>query len=182
VSTMTPYRLDWDVPDRCDPTTPGASISPTPNSWWHSWIDQPPPVTRSAPEPQRQTKEVLDWTGLSQRALAEALGTSHPTVGSLLSGQSTDLFRRPAVRRRLADVHTLCERLAPLLEHDSHQLLNLLQSRDNDGARLVDLAAQGKVARAYVLALHLLAPPTEKDFPINAFPSVPGTATVALQD
>lgn len=182
MSTTTPYRLAWDVPESFDATTPESGMASAPKWWWTAWIAEPEHAPRLAAEPQRQAKEVLDWTGLSQRALAAALGTSHPTVGSLVSGHSTDLVRRPEVRRRLADLHALCERLAPPMAHDSYRLLELLHSRDSDGIRLMDLAAQGQVARAYVLALDLLAPPVDAAFPASVFPSVPGEATAALHD
>lgn len=182
MSTESLYGLAWDVPETFDATMPDREVTRAPTWWWTRWLIEPERPSRSAPEPQRQAKEVLDWTGLSNRGLADALGTSHPTVGRLVTGQSTELLRRPEIRRRLADVHALCERLAPLVAHDSNRLLALLDSSDSDGTRLLDLAARGQAARAYLIALGVLAPPVKAQFPASIYPSLAGEATASLHD
>jgi len=119
---------------------------------------------------------------MSLRSLADVLGTTHPTLAALLSGRATDFARRPEIRRRVADLFAVCERLAPLVGHDRQRLADLLAGTGDNDRRIIELAAEGQPARAYVLALTRLSPPAEDAFPRGVFPAVPGEATVELHD
>lgn len=182
MTVTTPYTLAWDVPDHDDATVPSVQYVGRPRSDWPPpWLLPPPSSARPSPEPQRQIKELREWTGLSNRALAGVLGTSHPTIGALLSGESVDFTRKPEIRRGLANLHALCERLAPLVCFDSPRLLDVLYATDK-GIRIVDIAARGSTARAYGLALREITPANSDDLPGSVFSAQPGTATVALHD
>jgi len=134
------------------------------------------------PEAQTQAEYVRISTGMSQRALASLLGTTHPTIGALLSGQSTEFLRKPEVRRRLSDVFALCTRLSPLTSDDAKETGRLLEASDEEGRTVGYLAANGELSKAYLLALRTISPPSTAKMLNSPYPAQPGTATYALQD
>jgi hypothetical protein len=178
-----PFQLAWDVPGGS-----GGTISflprPSRTNFWRIADKQEQMPLTVPPEAQLQAERLRQWTGMSNRALASLLGTTHPTIGAVLSGQSSEFLRRPDVRRRLADLYAMCSRLAPLVGEDPKELSRILQaSEGGEGGRTVgELAVNGDLARGYLIALQAIAPVRTQAFSDSPFPAQSGTATHALHD
>lgn len=181
MTIATPYAPAWDIPDQDTPTTPPLDrVPPQRPRWELQWLETPAVRPGRPARPQLQLIAIRDWTGFSNRRLAAALGTSHPTVAALLAGEG-NLAGRPDVRTRVSDLHSLCARLAPLVAHDPVQLRDLLDV-SSGGTTVLDLAAGGRVADAYVIALRAVSPRDQDPYPASVFPAIPGAATEALDD
>jgi hypothetical protein len=184
------YDTGWKVPI-ADPTGWENVVGPTPFqtrirallvSFWSRDSTRTAVVTTPVPEVQRHVVEILRWTGWSNRELAQTLSTTHPTIGGLVSGRSVDLTRRPELRQSIDDLHALCRRLVPLVGEAPGAVSRLLKMSVDD-EKVVDIALEGDLPRAYLTALRALVP-SERDHYMSAsiFPKVPGTATTALHD
>jgi transcriptional regulator with XRE-family HTH domain len=134
-----------------------------------------------APSIQIKTRELIRWTGWSQRELAEVLGTTHPTIGALTSGRTTDLVRRSDLKQALMDLHAVCMRLRVLFPGDKAALRECLQFSVG-GESVAKMAASGRPAAAYIAALEACAGRHAEDLPQPIFPLVAGEATAALHD
>jgi hypothetical protein len=176
-----PFQPAWDVPGGLAGTISVMPQPPGPRLWRIADKPQQMPVV-IPPEARRQAERVRQWTGMSQRALASLLGTTHPTIGALLSGQTSDFLRRPDVRSRLADLYALCSRLAPLVAEDPREMGRILQASEGEGRNVGELAVNGELVRAYLVALRNIAPVRTRAFSDSPFPARPGTATHALHD
>ena len=112
------------------------------------WIDE---AEQPIPESQRIAREIQRFTNWSDRNLALALGTSHPTVGKILSGRSVNL----PLQERLVDLHALIERVHILAGRDVSATARALgtNSSNNSAFRLV---TQNNVSAAYLAAVDAL--------------------------
>jgi hypothetical protein len=87
------------------------------------------------------------------------------------------------VRKRLADLYALCSRLVPLTAQDAKRVGALIQLVSEDGRSIGELAVNGQLAKAYLLALRHASPAAyEGNFPNSPFAAIPGAATSALHD
>jgi hypothetical protein len=178
------YRFDWDVP------IPESSVAAPPvenkGTRWVSKVFWWMPVTRPAPNPttpRTQMSDLTRWTRLSNRGLADLLGTTHPTIAAIARGQTSSFARRPDLGQRLAGIHALCRRLAPALGADARSLVTLLETPTADGRTIAELAASGDLAGAYLLSMQLVAPATWRDgFAAGLLPAPAGRLTSALED
>ena len=176
------FQLAWDVPGAASGTISFLPLPPATKVWRIADKQDQMPLT-VPPEVRLQAERLRQWTGMSNRALASLLGTTHPTIGALLSGQSSDFLRRPEVRRRLADLYAMCSRLAPLVGEDPRVLSRILEVSEEEGGRTIgELAVNGDLARGYLLALQNIVPVRTRAFSDSPFPAQPGTATHALHD
>ena len=188
---MTAALLDldtwWDLPSGT-PDTTSSSLKVIPRlvaieSSLRDWVKLPEVKVAVAPEPQLQAKEILDWTGFSRRQLSSILGITHPTLKALVEGRATQLSKKPEVPTRIAALHGLCERIAPLANYDQGLVASaLLTEVRNDGSRIADIVMTESVAAAYLAALKVVAPKTPPSLrPVFAKREV-GTATVSLSE
>lgn len=179
-------RSGWDVPSQ-ESTAPWGvlgSTLPRVIDWsLGSWISIPAVKYRAAPDAQIQAIQLVDWTGLSLRALADLLGTTHPTLGALVSGRSTELSKKPHVLQNLSTLHGLVERLVPIAP-DARTLADCLTqpSYSFDGRPIALLAVSDSPAAAYMAALRVLRPRQASTLKPRFASRAEGTATVALSD
>src|SRR2546430_6625616 len=80
------------------------------------FLDLPQPEPRLAPHLKEMVREIRRLTGWSERALAQRVGTSHPTIAAAESGSSGALVRSPNVYARIGALHQLVVRIAPLVK------------------------------------------------------------------
>jgi hypothetical protein len=100
-------------------------------------------------------KDLLAWTGWSQRHLATILGTSHPTVKRLQEEGSSE--RSAAVAERLPHIHPVVRRLWLSLDHNPRRVREVLSTPPLPGELSPEqLLKQGKYARAYRIALAIV--------------------------
>jgi hypothetical protein len=142
-----------------------------------------------APEPsvadvaplRRAAENIKQWTTLSDRALARAVGVTHPTVRALLTGERLSFVNRGDAARRLLMIEQIVSRLRRL-SPDAASLATALQVPPA-GSALSALGhiAQGNRGAAYVAALDVLEPRTTSGLLQPRFPPVQG-ATVALDE
>lgn len=182
--TTSIYELaPWDIPGFKSLTAPAFQSDSLSGFDWNmpSWVRLPSVRSRPTPEPQVKANQLMAWTGMSLRVLAEVLGTTHPTLSALTKGQSTELSRRPEVLERLESLHSVAERLAPVNPGGPRLLGDVLLS-ETGGRTLADLAANGSAARAYIVALKSLVPRPEERFKASFATRPEGTSTAALDD
>ena len=123
---------------------------------------------------------VLESSGWSQRALAQILHVSHPTVAALAHGRSEaragDLFER------LNEVHAVTERVNLIAEQDVSETKRLLTSPSESGEIAMELLSQRRPAEAYLAALDVLHHRRGMSGMQSVWPARMGQATVALSD
>lgn len=183
MSALTFAPTGWDVPTFGSETVP---VPQSPRRSWiewsmPNWIHMPALGFRVTPEPQIQAIQLVAWTELSLRTLAEMLGTTHPTLSALLRGQSTDLSKRPYVIDGISVLHDLSARLHPLVG-TPRELGEVLLAPAPNASSIAELAIGGSPARAYVEALRLIAPRKRSAMKQSFATRIEGTATVPLAD
>ena len=142
----------------------------------------PPSESPTVPRLQESLRQIKDWTGWSSRALAEATGTTHPTVESILHGRSR-LPRVPGLARRVVALHELVSRLRVVVAGDRAELTRVLtEEPSRGGPSALTVLGSGEVPAAYLSALDVLRPPRVGAMMRGRFPSRPGEASVALDD
>lgn len=120
-----------------------------------AWIIEPDPRPRPAPELSGAIRALVAMTQLSNRQLASALGTTHPTIKSLMAGQIPR--RVPDLAPRVLAMHKLLTRLWPLVGEDNHLMKRLLTT-EKEGTTPLALIASGDHTAAYLLVLERLRP------------------------
>ncbi|MGH8827625.1 MAG: helix-turn-helix domain-containing protein, partial [Jiangellaceae bacterium] len=170
-----PAPLVFDATANKEPVAP----SPTDIRDW--WVHIPEPTAQPAPLVQRLPREIRQRTGWSQRKLAKALGSTHPTVRALEEGRSAarskDLFDR------LLDVHDVVERAFMLAGRDVKESDRLLTTPPaDDRASALDLLESRQPAEAYLAALDVLRPRRQTAMMRGMWPARAGEATTALSE
>ena len=148
--------------------------------WSSTWVKAPlgeVPRERAVNELAQCLADLNVWTGLSMRALAEILGTTHPTLSAVASGH-TNLGRSLAVRKSLRNLHVVVARLRPAFSPDL--LMEVLQDRDVR-AKASDLLRSDDARGLYVL-MHQRLAGEAADLPTVDTRLDVGLATVALDD
>jgi hypothetical protein len=74
-------------------------------------LEMPAPAIETVPAVPSMLAEIRAWTGWSQRQLANALGTSHTTVGRAESGRPLQEARSGDLSSRVSNTHNLIKRL-----------------------------------------------------------------------
>lgn len=143
------------------------------------WIRLPSVIAQPSPRPQMQARELLDWSGLSLRVLAEMLGITHPTLKALVEGSGASLTKKPEVLDRLEALHALTSRLAPFEIANAGSIARALTTVI-DGRRISEIATSESLADAYLEALKVVAPRPGKNLRQVTTRRTVGTATVAL--
>lgn len=147
------------------------------------WVFPAPQRPSQLLDPQRLALELHDWTGWSDRTLAQVLGTSHPTVRALLEGRGATTSRTAAVRARLRAVHEVVGRVNALAGGSASATGRVLGELPLGGTRRpLDYLCAGDMPAAYLAAMDLLRPVTRDagellsaDWPIRA-----GEASIEL--
>jgi hypothetical protein len=115
-------------------------------------------VVHRAPDVQRMITEIRGWTGWSKRQLATILWTSHTTIVNAEAGRPLLEVRSGDLRRRVASVHDLVQRVFLLAGRDAETTGNVLATAPADGVSPIDALSAGNYERAYVAALDVLRP------------------------
>ncbi len=146
------------------------------------WYVRLPALTvRPAPDVQRMTQELHDWTGWSARPLADVLGTSHTTVLAIQTGRPLTAGHSGDLRRRIVDAHAVVSRIFVLADHDRRRTAQALDTAPGHGLSARTLLGHGDPAKAYVAALDVLRPPAA-GLLVGSHPSEPGRDTAPLHD
>lgn len=145
---------------------------------WHIPASEPSRVPRT----QEQLRQVKEWTGWSSRTLAQAIGTSHPTVDAILRGRS-QLVRVPGLVHRIMVLHMLVSRLWTVVGGDRIELTRVL-SEPPVGNRpsALEMLEADDVPGSYLAALDVLAPPRTGGMMRGRFPRRAGEAWVPLHE
>ena len=94
---------------------------------------------------------LLDSTQLSNRQLATLLGTTHPTIASVLRGREP--VRVDGLSDAVIQTQSVVERLTRLVGPDTSLLRLALHATDGEGESVQDLLRQREYSRAYLEAL-----------------------------
>lgn len=186
ISTTTPGRLDIAEPwgttlvDEWN-LTPARKQTPVPldiTPGWRIPLSKPPKM----PRVQERLRQIKEWTGWSSRTLAEATGTTHPTVESILQGRSR-LIRSPHLVHRICLLFQLVSRLWIVVDGDRTELTRALSEQPTSGrSSSLAVLGSGQLADAYLAALDVLTPPRVDGMMRGRFASRPGEASVPLDD
>jgi hypothetical protein len=129
----------------------------------------------------QMAKDVRAWTGWSTRALAEAVGTTHPTIRQILDAVPGSGTRRPDMLRRLEQVHGVVARIYLMAGSDSRRAAAVLAAGPA-GRSAVDYLSAGEANKAYLAALDVLQPREGNGLLVGARPVQPGRGTVDYLD
>ena len=144
------------------------------------WVETPQIASRTAPQAQRLTQELLMWTGWSHRGLATVLEISHPTVSALEQGTSParvgDLFDR------LLEAHEVVKRVHLIADRDPPTTSRLLGTPSESGTSASSLLAQRRPAEAYLAALDAQRGRRVGPMMQSIWPAQAGRATVDLAE
>ena len=144
-------------------------------------VGVPAPVIRPAPDVQRMTQELRNWTEWSARRLANVLRTSHTTVLAIETGRPLAAGHSGDLRRHIVDAHTVVSRIFVLANRDPRRTSRALDAAQGHGLSARTLLERGEPAKAYIAALDVLRPPTE-GLLVGSHPAEPGLATAPLHD
>jgi hypothetical protein len=125
--------------------------------------------------------DIHQWTGWSSRALAEAVGTTHPTIGALLTGTTNVGSRNRAYLQRLQGAHEVIERIFQIAGRDRGRTAAALEAT-YQGHSAVEHLSNGQVRRAYLAATRTLKPRNETDLLTGSRPIVPGEGVADYLD
>ena len=106
-----------------------------------------------APDLQRMVARMREWTGWSRRQLAEAVQTSHTTVGAIENGRRLIPGHSGNLRRRITDAYEVIERIFVLADRDPDSVTRLLESAADGERSCLDELRAGEPARAYLAAI-----------------------------
>lgn len=108
-------------------------------------------VPWSAPALTVATEYLLDKTGLSNRQLASVLGTTHPTVASILRGHEP--VRVGGLLDTIVQMQSVVQRIFRLTQSDESLLRLALHAQDSDGNTTMNHLKARAYSRAYLVAM-----------------------------
>ncbi|NNN22686.1 MAG: hypothetical protein HKL80_11880 [Acidimicrobiales bacterium] len=142
----------------------------------------PSQETRKVALVQTQLHRIIEWTGWSRRKVAQALGTTHPTVSAILDGRQISNRLQP-ISTQIAMLYNLVSRLRIVVNSDQNELRRALDTKQLKGSlSSIDLIKRGELAEAYLAALDALSPPRVSGLMQSRFPRRAGEASVPLYD
>lgn len=174
--------LTYELPDLTGAThvDPGFNDRQVLDAYLPSPYALPPSVTEI--DLRSMAVSILRLTGWSHRQLASALGTTHPTVRSILDGQAEGYPRRNVeYRDRLRRMHGLVERIGVLVNGDRSQLRAILE-RPGPGVSAIEHMEQGRFDNAYLAAIETFRPPRIRGLVVGDRHRSVGDSRVALDD
>lgn len=127
------------------------------------------------PEAEGLTSEIQSMTGWSDRTIATALGTTHPTVGKLLTGGKV----RSEIRQRVVPVHDLISRIYALVEGDPTAVDRVIRAKPDPALDLLNI---GEISKAYLRAVEEIRPRRTTGLMIGSRPRKQHGASVPLFD
>jgi transcriptional regulator with XRE-family HTH domain len=146
---------------------------PDPFDWWVKLVRVEP---RPSPDAQRRIQEIRTLTGWSDRQIARALGTSHPTVAAMMLGR----LGRLGHRARISTTYDVVARIYALCERDVEATDRVLAFSGSDGAPSpLDLLSRDEPSAAYLAAIDRIRP-RRQGLMTGSRPAVPGLATEDL--
>ncbi|MHB8618237.1 MAG: hypothetical protein ACYDAG_01490 [Chloroflexota bacterium] len=174
----TTVREDWSLIPTHRPPTLGSDFA-----LYLRQVELPRPQPRVAPRLERAIADIRSWTGWTVRGLADAAGTSHPTILAIGSGRTTTFSRIPDVPRRIVALHELLTRLHLLAGDDPVEINRALRDRPaGQHQSALEALAGGDLPGAYLCALDVLSPPRTAGMMRGRFPARPGAGTTSLTD
>lgn len=117
-------------------------------------------------------------TGWSDRTMAIAFGTSHPTVKALLDGRTVK--RVIGLDERIKNTLALIDRLSVAAQNVNRPVASVLERQGADGRSALDLMARGDFGLAYVVALDALRPPRQSGLMQGMWPAAVGQSSSAV--
>ncbi len=133
-------------------------------------------------ESEQMLRELRAWTGWSDRALAEVIGTSHPTVAKLFAGESEFLARHESSRRRLEEAYEVVSRAYILAGRDRSRTASILENMSYGGRSARQYLCEGRPNEAYLAVVEAVRPPRRSGMMRGNNPIDPRTATTAPVD
>jgi len=119
-------------------------------------IAMPVAAARPAPDVQRAVADLRAWTGWSSRRLADLLGTSHTTVLGIEGGRPLVEGHSGELRRHVADVHDLVQRVFLLSDGDPAATVRVLDTKPAVGESALEALRRGEPAKAYLHAIDVM--------------------------
>lgn len=120
-------------------------------------------------EDDQMVSQIKNWTGWSNRALAEVIGTTHPTIRAVQEGRLVLTPRNPEYRRRLRETYEVMARLAVIAGNDTARLRDGLDTVV-DGRSASDHLRNDRPSEAYLLAIRQLRPPSSDQLRVGSRP------------
>ena len=142
----------------------------------------PPQQVREVPEVVQQLHGLTRMAKLTDRALAEIVGVSHPTIAQARRGHAGALSRSVAQRQHLADTHMVVSRIYLLANRDTNRTAYALATPGADRLTALDHLRDGQVTKAYLTAMRALRPVRAGDMMVGSHPLDPRTARIAVPD
>jgi hypothetical protein len=180
VTTLDPPRPTWPGEWSVRSSAP---VGVAPRGLLDPPYRTPRPAAGARPTPRlpRSLRNVRAWTGWSNRELAEAIGSTHPTVDAVLQGRAT-LARQPAQVERIFALHALLERLRVVVDGDRAELTRAVRTASDGRPSALAILEEGELPGAYLAALDVLRPPRTVGMMQGRYPRRPGDAACALND
>lgn len=137
-------------------------------------------VVRTVPALTIETKNLLQVAGLSNRQLAALVGTTHPTIASILRGWEP--VRVEGLSDTLLQVHSVVQRILSLAGGDKSLVRLALHATDSDGVGVLRHLKEKNYSRAYLAALDFVNQHKEISHPGRRQRRRPSSETVILHD
>jgi hypothetical protein len=148
-----------------------------PFSWF---VHVPPWQSRPAPELQAMVVDIRSFTGWSARLIAEAIGSTHPTVGALLEGSTGKKAMK--IRDRVLAAHEVIRRVYAITNGERSRVDAVLRSKGSQGSSAVELLRREDPARAYLAALDCLRDRREERLMVGDRPRRAGEDSTPVFD
>lgn len=132
---------------------------------------------QSSPEGRRLALEIQQATGWSERAMARALGSTHPTIGKLLQGQPVN----SALAQRVVRAHEVISRVHVIAGRDAQATARALEATVASQGTASKLLSEGAYAEAYLCAVDVLRP-RRTGILAGSRPATSGRANTPLVD
>lgn len=134
-------------------------------------------TSQPSPEGRRLALEIQRTTGWSERAMARALGTTHPTVGKLIEGQAVNA----SLAQRVVRAHEVISRIYKIAGQDVQATARALEAPISEHETAAACLSRGAYAEAYLAAIDVLRP-RERGILVGGRPTLAGRANVPLVD
>ncbi|MBM2615039.1 hypothetical protein JIG36_05630 [Actinoplanes sp. LDG1-06] len=143
-----------ELADRLEPSGRDTVLNPG-----STWIILAPYISRDAAPLTKIVNALIQKTGWSQRRLAQIVGTTHPTIGSITRGREPE--RVPGLPEALTKTADVVSRMSDLVGGDQRRLNLVLTAVGNTGETPLRLLSAGKYGQALLLVMDSVAGATD---------------------
>ncbi len=179
---MTLLVSSYRFPSVFDRTVVDSQPEPPPTGPHASSYVLPDTAQQEALEVERMFHDLCRWTGWSDRALADVIDTSHPTVGRLKAGEYGFLAGNEVSRRRVEAAHGVVSRAYILAGRDRGRTRTILEQTAFGGMSARQHLCDGRPNEAYLAVIEVLRPPRRSGLMRGSNPIDPRKATTAPAD